>query len=622
VAFSESTIAFLRARAIDPDVAADIGVQEERDELIFPGGRRRSLNGAGPTKVIQPKGKSLRLWWPEGHPADLSALALVCEGETDALAGLSALRAVPSGADLGAIAVTAIPGTGYPIKRLVQELRDAGIGVSLLALDGDEAGHSYTNRAEGALRDAGIRAVVVEMPEGSDLAEVLAGADDPGAALASLLADALAVAEDASPSTPRDGGATVQPPVDRGAAWQVCADLAHEPRILERFAAELPRVGLVGEDELAQILYLAITSRLLLKPVSVVVKGPSAGGKSFTVEVTLGFFPEGAFYTLTGMSERALAYSEEPLKHRTLVIYEAVGMESEFASYLIRSLLSEGCVRYETVEKTKQGMKARLVEREGPTGLIATTTRIRLHPENETRLLSVTVKDTREQTKAIMRAIAEEDEPEVDLAPWLALQRWIEPRTVTVPYAKALAELVPAAAVRLRRDFGAVLGLVRAHALLHQVTRPEDERGRVVATIEDYEVVRELVAPLVSDAVEATVPTHIRETVEAVADANVEDGISRSGLARGLELDKSTVSRRVDGAIERGYLRDLRKPEERGKPSRLVLGDELPEDQEILPLPEALEEGCCTVARPTGGIKPTEDEMREIGLDPMPEREE
>jgi hypothetical protein len=62
-------------------------------------------------------------------------------------------------------------------------------------------------------------------------------------------------------------------------------------------------------------------------------------------------------------------------------------MASDFATYLIRSLLSEGRLRYETVEKNKEGLVPRLIEREGPTGLIVTTTSLRLHPENETRML-------------------------------------------------------------------------------------------------------------------------------------------------------------------------------------------------------------------------------------------
>ena len=77
-------------------------------------------------------------------------------------------------------------------------------------------------------------------------------------------------------------------------------------------------------------------------------------------------FPESAYHALTAMSERTLAYSEEPIKHRFLVIYEAEGMASDFATYLMRSLLSEGAVRYETVESTKNGIKPRLIEREGP----------------------------------------------------------------------------------------------------------------------------------------------------------------------------------------------------------------------------------------------------------------
>src|ERR687890_2756423 len=169
---------------------------------------------------------------------------------------------------------------------------------------------------------------------------------------------------------------------------------------------QLAKSGVAGETRTTKLLYLAVTSRLLEKPVSIALKGPSSGGKSHVVERVLSFFPESTYYALTAMSERTLAYSEEPIKHRFLVIYEAAGMSSEFATYLIRSLLSEGCVRYETVEKTSEGIRPRLIEREGPTGLIVTTTAVKLHPENETRLLSLTVTDTQEQTQAVMAAPA------------------------------------------------------------------------------------------------------------------------------------------------------------------------------------------------------------------------
>jgi hypothetical protein len=236
-------------------------------------------------------------------------------------------------------------------------------------------------------------------------------------------------------------------------------------------------------------------------------------------------------------------------------------------------------------------MKPRLIEREGPTGLIVTTTSIKLHPENETRLLSLTVTDTQDQPRAVMAALAEEaGEAGPNFEPWHALQIWLESaeHCVSIPYAKKLAELIPPVAVRLRRDFGALLNLVRAHALLHQATRERDAEGRIVATIvDDYTVVRELVADLVSEGIEVTVPKTVRETVEAVKrlrKASSGEPVTVVELARELKLDRSAVSRRVRNAKDRGYLRDLE--DNPRKPSRLILGDDLPDDLEILPTPE------------------------------------
>jgi hypothetical protein len=372
-------------------------------------------------------------------------------------------------------------------------------------------------------------------------------------------------------------------------AWERCQGLAQAPNILERFAEELARSGVAGEVRTAKLLYLAVTSRLLERPVSIALKGPSSGGKSYVVERVLSFFPESAFYSLTAMSEKALAYSEEPLSHRILVIFEAAGMSGDFATYLIRSLLSEGRIRYEFVEKTAEGLRSRLIEREGPTGLLITTTAVKLHPENETRLLSLTVTDTQDQTRAVMVALAEEaGEAGPNFEPWHALQVWLEgaEHRVWIPYAKILADLIPPVAVRLRRDFGALLNLIRAHALLHQASRHRDDKGRVVATIEDYAAVRWLVADLVSEGIEVTVPATVRETVEAVKrlrEASSGEPVTVIELARELKLDRSAVSRRVRNAKDRGYLRDLE--ENLRKPSRLVLGDDLPDDLQILPSP-------------------------------------
>lgn len=368
--------------------------------------------------------------------------------------------------------------------------------------------------------------------------------------------------------------------------------LIHEPDILACFSADLRRLGVIGEERAAKLVFLSTVSRLLSRPVSIALKGPSSAGKSYTVEQTLRFFPADAFYALSGMSEHALAYGTEPLSHRMLVLYEAAGMSGEFASYLLRSLLSEGRVRYETVVKTAEGLEPRLVEREGPTGLIVTTTAISLHPENETRMLSIPLTDTSAQTAAILLALAGGTAQPIDFTAWHALHSWLAAgdARVTIPYATDLARLIPPVAVRLRRDFGALLNLIKAHALLHQGTREAQSDGQIVATMDDYLAVRALVADLVADGVGMTVSSTMRETVFAVAHL-IADGeeTTVTEVARELKLDKSSTQRRVRAAIDRGFVQNLE--DRRGRPARLVLGDAMPEERELLPSVERLQ-GC------------------------------
>jgi len=319
------------------------------------------------------------------------------------------------------------------------------------------------------------------------------------------------------------------------------------------------------------------------------------------------------------MSERALAYSEEPISHRFLVIYEAAGLSGDFQTYLIRSLLSEGRLRYEVVEKTSEGLKPRLIEREGPTDLIVTTTSVRLHPENETRLLSLSVADTQQQTREVLAALACESAEEPDIEPWHALQKWLElgaEHRVTVPFAETLAGMIRPVAVRLKRDFGALLNLIKAHTVLHQATRERDEEGRIVAVFEDYASVCELVADLVSEGVEATVQPIVRETVEAVSRLLREDdeeSITANALRQDLKLEKGPVSRRIKLAIEAGYLKNLE--DRKGKPARLILGDPMPKDLQVLPAVGELMRECFTVSSASEGIEHPPPPKADPGVD-------
>ena len=146
--------------------------------------------------------------------------------------------------------------------------------------------------------------------------------------------------------------------------------------------------------------------------------------------------------------------------------------------------------------------------------------------------------------------------------------------------------------------------LIRSHAILHQASREKDEKGRVVATLQDYKVIRELVADLVAEGVDATVSQTMRQTVRAVEKltSGNKEHVGIKALSKELTLDKASASRRVKAAREAGYLVNLE--ETKGKPAKIAPGDPLPADLVILPTYEDLVKQWdrCSVATETGGI--------------------
>ena len=76
---------------------------------------------------------------------------------------------------------------------------------------------------------------------------------------------------------------------------------------------------------------------------------------------------------------------------------------------------------------------------------------------------------------------------------------------MTIPCARELVKKIPPVAVRLRRDVGSLLALIRSHAVLHQANRGRDDHGRIIADLDDYAVVRGLVADIMAEGVGTTV---------------------------------------------------------------------------------------------------------------------
>src|SRR5262249_5663280 len=83
-------------------------------------------------------------------------------------------------------------------------------------------------------------------------------------------------------------------------------------------------------------------------------------------------------------------------------------------------------------------------------------------------------------------------------------QRLLEPLDYAIPFAPRLA--FPTSTTKARRDNVKLLSLVGAHALLYQRQRERDPEKRVIATVQNYNAVFELFAPLVEAEVDDLSP--------------------------------------------------------------------------------------------------------------------
>lgn len=267
------------------------------------------------------------------------------------------------------------------------------------------------------------------------------------------------------------------------------------PDLIERIAADFAACGVVGEETNALTGYLACVSRLLDRPLALIIQSSSAAGKSSLMDAVLGLMPPTAQVRYSAMTGQSLFYmGETNLKHRILAIAEEEGAST--ASYALKLLQSEGEVTIASTGKdvTTGNLVTQEYRVEGPVMLFLTTTAIDIDEELMNRCLVLSVDESREQTRAIHAAqrrrqtlaglLASEDR-QATLALHRNAQCLLEPVRVVNPFADDLTFLDDK--TRTRRDHMKYLTLIQAIALLHQHQRPVREvqhRGNPVRYIE------------------------------------------------------------------------------------------------------------------------------------------
>jgi hypothetical protein len=373
------------------------------------------------------------------------------------------------------------------------------------------------------------------------------------------------------------------------------------PDPLQEVRRALVGMGFGGDPTPALITYLAATSRLLAMrpgamPVHLLLVGQASAGKSFIVQSVLRLLPDEAHHTIPAGSPRVLIYDDTELQHRAVIFGEADSLpagEDNPAASAIRNLLQDHELHYDVTTKDPNtgGYIVKKVRKPGPTVLLTTSTR-RLGHQLDTRMFSLEVGDSQEKIRAALKAQAdmEMNGPALPNYALAAFQGYLQaqaPWNVVVPFVEPLADIVAqkATAPRILRDFARLLSLVKSVTVLRQAHRKRDVNDRVIAAIEDYATVFDLVGPMFETSLTGA-SKELRETVLAAGEMlDKGEPITATTLAARLGINRGTAFRRVRAAIGRGWL--INRETKKGQPWNLAMGEPLPA-REGLPTPEEL----------------------------------
>lgn len=271
--------------------------------------------------------------------------------------------------------------------------------------------------------------------------------------------------------------------------------LLRDPDLASRIVADVEAIGVVGEGVNALVGYLACTSRLLEKPLAILIQSTSAAGKSTLMDALLSLLPERGRVHYSAMTGQSLFYiGEGDLKHKVLAIAEEEGVRQ--AAYALKLLQSQGELSIASTGKDPATGKLVTAEYrvEGPVMLCLTTTAIDIDEELLNRCLVLTINESSEQTAAIQRRQREARtlaglqaavRSDAVQAAHRAAQTLLRPLAVVNPFAESLT--FASDRVRLRRDHAKYLTLIDAIALLHQHQRPVrtlEVDGRAVEYVE------------------------------------------------------------------------------------------------------------------------------------------
>jgi energy-coupling factor transporter ATP-binding protein EcfA2 len=350
---------------------------------------------------------------------------------------------------------------------------------------------------------------------------------------------------------------------------------------------DMTKLGYVGEDRNKVIMYLVATSRLMDKPLFVIVVSQSGSGKSMLIEIVEELLPQEDVLSATSFSDKALNYAGNVVNK---FMYFGEAVHKEEVNYQIREIQSKGLLsRLVTITNPLTGeRKAKIVKTIMKVATSMTTTReYEIDLENASRNFILWSDESVEQTARIhveqRRGFTLERYNELDneipriIEKHRAAQSMLKNYRILNPYGRYLK--YPERLMRTRRDNKQFLNLLAAVCFLRQGEK-EVKLINGVEYIEidmvDYEITYDLmmggmIIPSVIDVPRgaASLYEQIRELCQRESSVkNVlanEVAVTQREIREWTNLNNTYLKRQMRTLLEYEYLVLLKGGQEKSR---------------------------------------------------------
>jgi hypothetical protein len=266
-------------------------------------------------------------------------------------------------------------------------------------------------------------------------------------------------------------------PLTEAERQNAIANLKHE-NLLQQTTADLQASGIIGEEQNALILHIAMTSRKTNDPISVICLARSGVGKSYLMERVALCIPEEDKKEHTQFTGNSFYYyKREEIRNKTFLIEDLEGAVA--VMFPIRELQSKKRISKTITQKGRDGkLQTNTLVVEGPVCIIACTTKESIYEDNANRSVLIYLDDSKEQDERIMNYQKRYRAGLIDIFKEQAIQtklqhmqKALEPVKVINPYAPIID--LPENFPKKRRALPILLNFIEAITFYCQYQREQ-----------------------------------------------------------------------------------------------------------------------------------------------------